>query len=136
MSLIFLVCSAIGEELYMFGGVEQEDVYTCAEGLYSFHTGTYIDCLFDSFSTLRCTVKVYQFVLFISHFVLVGSHTWLKRETSGIPPKAQSLSAVVYGVKIFTFGGVLNGEAQNSVHILDTGRTQYRELKTFSPRFW
>ena len=68
-------------------------------------------------------------VLFISHFVLIGSHTWLKRETSGIPPKAQSLSAVVYGGKIFTFGGVLNGEAQNSVHILDTGRT----LKTFRP---
>lgn len=62
-------------------------------------------------------------MLLIPHFLLVGSHTWLKRETSGLPPKAQSLSAVVYGVRIFTFGGVLNGEAQNGVHILDTGNS-------------
>ena len=26
----------------MFGGVEAENVYTCAEGLYIFHTGTYM----------------------------------------------------------------------------------------------
>lgn len=66
-------------------------------------------------------------MLLIPHFLLIGSHTWLKRETSGLPPTAQSFSAVVYGVRIFTFGGVLNGEAQNSVHILDTGRTPWSE---------
>lgn len=44
MSSIFLVCSAIGEELYMFGGAAEPKVYTCAEGLYVFHTGVYIAC--------------------------------------------------------------------------------------------
>ena len=46
---------------------------------------------------------------------------WKRPETTGLAPEAFSYSAVVTGDgQIVTFGGVLNGKAGNSTHILDT----------------
>ena len=33
--------SAVGEKLYLYGGVDKEDTYVCATGLYVFSTGTH-----------------------------------------------------------------------------------------------
>lgn len=49
-----------------------------------------------------------------------SSNTWERCDTSGPAPQALSLTASVSGHWLVTFGGVLNGEAQNKVHILDT----------------
>ena len=43
------------------------------------------------------------------------------RSTTGVAPRAVSLSAVVSDGKVYTFGGVLSGKAQNNVHILNLG---------------
>jgi len=44
--------NAIGEDLYMFGGADQEGVYTSAEGLYIFNTGTIVNPVYvKSFAT-------------------------------------------------------------------------------------
>lgn len=89
--------NAIEDELYMFGGVDKEGTFTCAEGLYVFKT---------------------------------DSCSWALRVTEGATPKAQSLSAVVSEMRLFTFGGVLNGEAQNDVHILDIASMEWSLANT------
>lgn len=42
--------------------------------------------------------------------------------TKGPAPTAQSSACVVYHKKLLVFGGIINGKAQNSVHILDISR--------------
>ena len=79
--------SAIDDELFLFGGMDKEGSFTCAEGLFVFKT---------------------------------SSNTWERCDTSGPAPQALSLTTAVNGHRLVTFGGVLNGEAQNKVHILDT----------------
>ena len=49
-----------------------------------------------------------------------SSNTWERCDTSGPSPQALSLTTAVTGHRLVTFGGVLNGEAQNKVHVLDT----------------
>lgn len=51
-----------------------------------------------------------------------SSNTWERCDTSGPAPQALNCSAAVNGQRLVIFGGVLNGEAQNSVHILDTSK--------------
>lgn len=44
---------------------------------------------------------------------------WTVKKTTGESPKAMSSSGVVCGNNLYVFGGVLDGEAQNSLHCLD-----------------
>ena len=81
------VSSAIDDELFLFGGLETEGSFTCAEGVYVFKT---------------------------------SSQSWERCVTSGDPPRSLSLSASVHGHRLVLFGGVLDGEAHNDTHILDT----------------
>lgn len=47
------------------------------------------------------------------------SNTWTTKKTTGESPKAMSSSGAVYGNNLYVFGGVLDGEAQNTLHCLD-----------------
>lgn len=40
-------------------------------------------------------------------------------QTEGPAPTAQSSSSVMYDKKLITFGGIINGKAQNAVHALN-----------------
>ena len=52
-----------------------------------------------------------------------ASRMWERRDTTGPAPKSQSMSAVYWEGHIVFFGGVLDGEAQNSTYFLDIGQT-------------
>ena len=47
---------------------------------------------------------------------------WSKKVTSGSPPKSSSFRGVCAMGKLITFGGVLDGKAINTVHVVDLGR--------------
>lgn len=66
----------------------------------------------DKESSFKCAEGVYVFK--------TSSGTWEHCETTGPAPQALSLSASVHGNQLVMFGGVLNGEAQQDVYILDT----------------
>jgi len=50
---------------------------------------------------------------------MAETNVWTAKKTTGDSPKAMSSSGAVYGNNLYVFGGVLNGEAQNTLHCLD-----------------
>ncbi len=87
--------SAIDDELFLYGGLDKDGSLFSADGL-------------------SCADGLYVFK--------TSSLTWERCETTGSAPKALSLSASVHGHKLALFGGVLDGEACNNLHILDTSK--------------
>ena len=84
--------SAIDDELFLYGGLDKEGSFSCADGLYVFKT---------------------------------SSLTWERCDTTGDAPRALSVSASVHGHRLTLFGGVLDGEARNDIHILDTSESPH-----------
>lgn len=51
--------------------------------------------------------------------MLIDEGVWEQVQTSGLAPTAQSSSTVTFDKKLLTFGGIVNGKAVNSLHLLD-----------------
>lgn len=61
------------------------------------------------------------------------TNVWAAKKTMGESPKAMSSSGVVCGNNLYVFGGVLNGEAQNTIHCLDI--SEFIIISTYSCLF-
>ena len=108
--------SAVGKELYLYGGVDKEDTYVCATGLYVFSTG--MQYLLNPPSLL---ITLPPPLSPSPHPPPPATRTWEHRETTGPAPRAQSLTAVHWEGSLVLFGGVLDGMAQNLTYILNIG---------------
>ena len=53
---------------------------------------------------------------------MTASSTWERLNATGSLPSAQSSATVVYNKMLVTFGGIINGIAQNCLHSLDVGK--------------
>ena len=117
-----LRCSVVGDELFLYGGVDSEETYVCATGLYVFSTG--IQCLLNPPSHIISLSLSLSLSLSCAPFP-IATRTWERRETTGPAPKAQNLTAVHWEGSLILFGGVLDGLAQNTTHILNIGTCQF-----------
>lgn len=57
--------------------------------------------------------------LYCCCFNIAGTATWERLNVIGSPPIAQSSSTVLHEKKLITFGGIIGGKAQNSLHSLN-----------------
>ena len=54
-------------------------------------------------------------------FLSLVTKIWSSLATGGEEPQALNLTSVVVDSAIYTFGGILDGEGSNRLHIFDTG---------------
>lgn len=62
-----------------------------------------------------------------------SSQHWERCVTNGDPPRSLSLSTSTHGHRLILFGGVLDGEAHNGTHLLDTSESLTHILDSQCP---
>lgn len=75
----------------------------------------------DNEDTTTCAEGLFMFT--------PASSTWERLNATGSLPSAQSSATVVYNKMLVTFGGIINGIAQNCLHSLDVGSLEWTMIE-------